>query len=493
VSFTNPVIPGFHPDPSICRVGDDFYLVTSSFTYFPAVPIFHSRNLVDWTQIGNVLDRASQVDFAGTGFWVSLGIMAPTIRHHDGVFWMITTLVTTTGSRTFFVTATDPCGPWSDPVAVEVEGIDPDLAWDADGACWVHYSSSEGIARCRIDQASGSLIEAPVLTWSGSGLQHPEAPHVFQHSGTWYLILAEGGTERGHAVSIARGPTPAGPWEPNPANPILSHRSTDRPIQNVGHADLVAAADGSWWMVALGVRPRGLTPGFHVLGRETFLAPVHWVDGWPVVDPVRPEMPTMPPGKRDPVLEPARDDFDAPVLHPRWLSLRRPAGSFADLDTRAGRLTIRSGDESLEGARPAFVARRQQHHRCVARTLVDAGDGVEGGLAVYMDEKAHVAVAVRDERVIARARIGSLSGTVGEGSRPAGPVVLVVETAPDYRGPDVVRLGFEDKDGNVVTLAELDGRYLSTEVASGFTGRTIGMYAVGGDAAFDWFEYVGIA
>jgi beta-xylosidase len=193
------------------------------------------------------------------------------------------------------------------------------------------------------------------------------------------------------------------------------------------------------------------------------------------------------------VLEPARDDFDAPVLHPRWLSLRRPAGSFADLDTRAGRLTIRSGDESLEGARPAFVARRQQHHRCVARTLVDAGDGVEGGLAVYMDEKAHVAVAVRDERVIARARIGSLSGTVGEGSRPAGPVVLVVETAPDYRGPDVVRLGFEDKDGNVVTLAELDGRYLSTEVASGFTGRTIGMYAVGGDAAFDWFEYVGIA
>ncbi|MET0903647.1 MAG: glycoside hydrolase family 43 protein [Acidimicrobiales bacterium] len=489
-TFTNPVIPGYHPDPSVCRVGDEYFLVTSTFTYFPGVPVFRSRNLVDWTQIGNVLDRPSQLDLSATVQWSSLGIYAPTIRHHDGRFWMITTVTGTTGAMSFYVTAEDPAGPWSDPTPVDVAGIDPDLAWDDEGRCWVHFSGLGGIARARIDDTTGQVLEGPEVTWSGTGLQYPEAPHLLQRDGTWYLLIAEGGTERGHAVSIARGPSPIGPWESDPANPILSHRSTDHPIQSTGHADLIEAADGTWWLVALGTRPRGVTPGFHVLGRETFLAPVEWADGWPVVADLDLEMAAEPPGPREPVVEPPRDDFDAPSLHPRWLTVRRPLGDLASLDTRPGWLTLTGGAATLDSPEPIFVGRRQQHHGCRARVMLEADAGVEAGLAVVMDETAHYEVAVIDDRVLVRARIGPLQSVVSEAPAPSGATVLVVETRPHGRGgPDAVCLGFEDDAGGFEVLAELDGRHLSTQMVGGFMGRVIGVYAVGGEAAFDWFDY----
>ena len=395
-SYANPVIPGFHPDPSVCRVGDEFFLVTSTFTWFPGVPIFRSSNLVDWELIGHVLDRPSQLDLSVTGGWSSMGVYAPTIRHHDGRFWMITTNVTTTGAHNFFVTAEDPDGPWSEPTFVEVPGIDPDLAWDRDGNCWVHFSGGPaGIARCRIDDTTGEVLEGPEPTWSGSGLQYPEAPHLYEIEGTWYLLIAEGGTERGHAVSIARGPSPTGPWEGCPANPILSHRSTDRPIQNTGHGDLVEAPDGSWWMVLLGVRPRGGSPGYHVLGRETFLTPVDWVDGWPVVAPVELVVDRRPPGPEAPVTPGGRDDFDGADLDPRWIAVRRHPADVASLTARPGWLTLAGTDATLDTEHPVLVARRQQHQQCRVRTLVDPGSAAEAGLTVLMDETAHYEVAVR--------------------------------------------------------------------------------------------------
>jgi xylan 1,4-beta-xylosidase len=487
LTYRNPVIAGFYPDPSVCRVGPEFFLATSSFTYAPGVPIFRSSNLVDWTQIGNVLDRPSQLDLSATSDWSSLGIYAPTIRHHDGRFFMITTNVTAKGAQTFFVTGEDPAGPWSDPIAVPMPGIDPDLAWDGDGNCWVHFSGLGGIARARIDATTGAFLDGPDLTWSGTGLQYPESPHLYERDGTWYLLIAEGGTHSGHCVSVARGPSPVGPWEGCPANPILTHRSTDSPIQNTGHADLVEFTDGSWWMVLLGVRPRGIGPGYHTLGRETFLVPVQWEDGWPVPGDPALEMPASP-APSDALSTPGREDFGAGLGHD-WVGVRRLPNDIGSLAERPGWLVLHGSEETLETPTPAFVGRRQQHHHCRAMTSVDAMAAAEAGLSVLLDAAAHYDVAVQGDRVVARARVGALDSVLGSAPCPRGPVVLTVETGPDIHGPDAVSLGFTDDLGAPHTLATLDGRYLSSEVTGGFLGRLIGMYAIGGDAAFEWFEY----
>jgi beta-xylosidase len=493
--FRNPVIPGFHPDPSVCRVGDTYYCIASSFTYFPGVPIFRSTNLVDWEQIGNVLDRPAQLDLLGCQASSSYGIYAPTLRHHDGRWYMITTLFGEAGLKNFFVTADAPEGPWSDPVWVDVMGIDPDIAWDDEGNCWVHYSIMS-IQRARIDDRTGEVLAAPVATWSGTGLHAPEAPHLFHIGDWWYLLIAEGGTERGHCVSIARGPSPEGPWESCPHNPILSHRSTPSPIQNTGHADLVQAPDGSWWMVLLGVRATGRTPHFHVLGRETYLTSVEWAHGWPVVAQVQIDSPVRPPGAPTPLAESPRDEFEGDDLHPWWVTVRRPWGEFADLTTRPGALTLHGADASggptLDTTLPVYVGRRQQHHACRVAAPVDIANvapGAEAGLAVLMDEGAHYRIAVEGDRIVARARVGALSAEIGAVRRPTGTVVLSIRTTRHEVGSDTVRLGHEDAAGEFHQVAEMDGRYLSTEVNTGFIGRTIGMFATGCDGIFDWFEY----
>jgi beta-xylosidase len=471
-----PVVGGFHPDPTVCRVGGDYYLACSSFAYFPGVPIFHSRDLLTWRQIGNALDRPSQLPLTGAA--ASEGIYAPTLRHHDGRFWLITTNVG--GGGSFIVTTDDPGGQWSEPLWLPgVSGIDPDLAWDADGTCWCTYA---GIFQVPIDPHLGAALAPPRRLWSGAGGQWPEAPHLYRIGDTWYLLIAEGGTDRGHCVTVARGPSPSGPFEPCPDNPILTARSTDRPVQSTGHADLVEAADGSWWLVFLGVRPRGGVPGHHVLGRETFLAPVTWRVGWPVVGEIVS-------GPAAAVCE--RDGFDSAVLHPCWVSPR----SYPKLSLRdpPGWLTLHARGD-LDDVAPALVARRPAHQSWTARTRVDATEGV-GGLTLRMDARHHYEIEVRDGRAAARARIGPLRQRLGLVTLPPGPAVLRVDVTatppglgPPDAGPDTVRLGVELGD-EMVTLAELDGRYLSTEVAGGFIGRVVGMYAEIGTARFDWFEY----
>jgi xylan 1,4-beta-xylosidase len=487
--FSNPVIPGFHPDPSVCRVGDEFYLATSSFTYYPGVPVFRSPDLVAWTQIGNVIDRRTQMDLTLAAS-TSQGVFAPTLRFHDGRFWMITTGFTD-ALQTFFITAEDPAGPWSEPTHVAIRGIDPDIAWDEDGACWVHHAVGQEVFRTRIDDATGAVLEESTRTWSGTGSQYPEAPHLYRIGDRWYLLIAEGGTERGHGVSIARSSTPTGPWESCPANPVLSHRSTNRPIQNTGHADLVEAVDGSWWMVLLGVRPRGITPRFHVLGRETFLVPIAWEEGWPVVGPLREDMPARPPGGSSGLSEPAttRDDFDGPGLAAQWLSVRTPLAEVCTLTDRAGWLTLLGRDHDLDQRLPAFVGRRQQHHVSCFRALVDPGDSTEAGVCVRMDEQSHYEVFVRDGEVMVRARIGPVVQVLARRPAPPGPVVLRISTSEDRVAADFVELGFETAAGELDILASLDGRYVSTEVCGGFTGRVTGVYAVGGTAHCDWADW----
>jgi xylan 1,4-beta-xylosidase len=493
-TFSNPVIAGFHPDPSICRVGADYYLACSSFEYFPGVPIFHSRDLVHWSQIGNALERPGQLPLDATTP-SSGGVYAPTLRHHDGRFWLIISNVS--GGGTVLFTTTDPAaGSWSDPVRLPgITGIDPDLAWDDEGRCWCTFA---GIDQVLIDPETGKTLSEPRRLWSGTpGAQFPEAPHLYRVGDYWYLLIAEGGTERGHGISVARGPAPDGPFEPCPANPILSHRSTGRPIQNTGHADLVQAPDGSWWMVLLGVRPRGGTPGWHVIGRETYLTSVTWADGWPVAGEVAPVM-TAPPWPAYPVAsmpQPVRDDFDAASLHPRWVSLRSRPVSCCSVAERAGWLTLHARGGSLDAPDVTFAGRRQQLLSFAARTLIDPAEG-RGGLAIRLDERHHYEVEAAGGEVQALARIGPLRQGVAARRVPPGPVVLRAEAHASPPGlghprqePDIVRLGVEAPDGVFDVLAELDGRYLSTEVAGGFTGRVVGMYAAAGTVRFDWFDY----
>ncbi|WP_432118809.1 glycoside hydrolase family 43 protein [Streptomyces sp. bgisy032] len=490
-TFANPVIPGFHPDPSVCRVGDDYYLACSSFEYFPGVPLFHSRDLVHWTQIGNVLDRPSQLVLP-TATPSSGGIYAPTLRHHDGRFWLIVTNVGEGGGN-LLVTATDPAGPWSEPVRLPgVPGIDPDLAWDEDGTCWCTFA---GVGQVRIDPHTGETFGPPRELWSGTAnAKAPEAPHLYRVGDHWYLLIAEGGTERGHGVSVARSRTPSGPFEPCPANPILTHRGTDHPVQNTGHADLVQAPDGSWWMVFLGVRPRGGTPGWHVLGRETFLAPVTWVDGWPVVGEVGLRQPAPPWPLSPPPAEDPRDDFDLGTLRPHWVSLRDRPAQCVTTEERPGWLTLRARGGSPDDPDVTFVGRRQQHPLCRARTLIDPAQGC-GGLTVLLDDRHHYDIETDGGEVRVVARAGSLRTVVARRPVPAGPLVLaarISDPAPPHdarTGPDAVSLGVEEPDGTFAVLAALEGRYLSTEVAGGFTGRVIGMYAASGTVRFDWFDY----
>ncbi|HEU5130339.1 MAG TPA: family 43 glycosylhydrolase [Glycomyces sp.] len=473
-SAEQPVVPGFYPDPTICRVGEDYYLAHSSFEYFPGAPIFHSRNLVSWTQIGNILDRREQ--FRRGDGRPSGGIYGSTLRHHDGRFWFVTTNVGDAGSGQTIVTAEDPAGEWSEPVFVrEAVGIDPDLCWDEDGECYLTWKGTvwngegDGIFQARLDTATGRFKGEAYPVWQGMGLAASEAPHLYRVDGRWYLLLAEGGTERGHTVTVARGDAPQGPFEPCPDNPVFSHRSTAKPVQNTGHADLVRTPEGDWAAVYLAVRPGGFTPQFHVLGRETFLAGVDWVDGWPVFDEARFSVPRPQTA--------FADDFSSPELDLRWVV---PGGEPEAVAAPhpAGGLELRPAPDGGPGLLCARV-------RDLAWSAEAEFDG-SGRLRLLIDDRHWYEVVFEDGRVRAEARVGDLGHELGAEACPGPTAVLRIEAvapetegvSPTSIGPDEVVLSFGGGDGRR-ELGRLDGRYLSTEVATGFTGRVLALGSAG--------------
>ncbi len=495
--YQNPVLPGFYPDPSVCRVGRDFYLVTSSFEYFPGVPIFHSRDLVSWRQLGHCLTRASQLPLSKAG--ASGGIYAPTLRYHDGTFYMTTTNVSAGGN--FIVTARAPEGPWSEPIPVAQPGIDPSLFFDEDGSV-IYTTSHQGAFQSRIDVASGKLLSEPKVVWGGTGGQYPEGPHLYRRQGWYYLLLSEGGTEYGHMITMARSKSVWGPFEPCARNPILSHRSLRSPIQGVGHADLVDTADGAWFAVSLAFRPNGYPPCYH-LGRETFLGPVAWSDdGFPVMgDHGRwsLEHETPLPLEPPPAAE-ARDDFTADELALCWNYLRNPDPSQYSLRERLGWLRLRGSAAGLDDvASPAWVGRRQCHFSVRVAACLEfqpASEREEAGLVVRMNERHHYEIFVTRRAgvpsVVVRRRIGSLCAEVACRALSPGDArwVLAIDTDKDK-----YVLSHGRSESELSPLAEGETRYLSTEVASGFTGVYFAMYATGNGAPcaapadFDWFEY----
>ncbi|MET8978045.1 family 43 glycosylhydrolase [Streptomyces sp. NPDC004539] len=479
---TNPIVPGFHPDPTVCRVGDDYYLANSSFEYFPGVPVLHSRDLITWEQIGNALDRPSQLTVTPGREGASCGVYAPTLRHHDGEFWLVTTAREDVMKGHLIVRASDPAGPWSDPVhTTGAIGIDPDLAWDDDGTCYLTYSFPGGIHQAVIDPATGKLLSEPRPLWAGTGLAHTEGPHLYRRGAYWYLLVAEGGTGPGHGVCVARSASPTGPWEPHPANPILSHRSVEHPVQNAGHGDLVELPDGTWAMVHLGVRPAGSFPESHVNGRETFLTGVDWVDDWPVVVEDRYDVP--------PAATAFDDTFMGPALHPRWISPGVDPRAFTALHPDGLRLSPGRPADSRDAVR--LLAVRTRDASWTATTTVVSGDAA---LVVRIDDAHWAGVQRVGGTLSARAVIGPLDQILATTENIPTRCPLAVRAVANTeqfsfaKGPDDLHLGYLD-GAEFHTLATIDGRYFSTEVAGGFTGRVVGVEALGGEAVVGRFGY----
>lgn len=481
----NPVLPGFHPDPSICRVGERFYLATSSFEYFPGLPLYRSENLVDWEPIGHALTRERQLDTRGAR--ASGGIFAPTLRHHDGTFYLTST--NTSGGGHFVVTAEDPAGEWSDPVSVDAPGIDPDLFWD-EGTCYFTYFTTDaerGIEQAELDLETGELGE-PRSVWTGDTDPHAEAPHIYEREGTYYLVVAEGGTHTGHSVVVARSDAPTGPFESCPETPTLTHRQDfHHDVHATGHADLVTDPAGNWWLVCLGIRPRSGFPGWHHLGRETFLAPVAWEDGWPVVrgDALPNEIEADLPGDRPNSATAARrsavEHTDTDFSEGRtdeWSYRRTPDRDRYEF-TDDG-LRLRGGSATLDEQGPTFLCRRQTNFDCRVRAdlAFDPNPGEEAGLALVMDEEHHYEVGVVGESdgrsVVVRVTIGDATEELARKSVDRQVTLGVDATVESYEF--VV-------DGE--SLASARPKYLSTEVAGGFTGVVVGPYATGNGSESD--------
>lgn len=510
--YRNPILGGFYPDPSITRVGEDYFLVTSTFSYFPGIPVFRSRDLVNWTQIGNAIDRPGQLDFGTLG--LSRGVFAPTIEHHDGLFYILNTCVDC--GDNFLITATDPAGPWSDPVWLPelAGGIDPSLFVDQQGQAWIlnngppegepQYDGHRAIWIQRYD-VERQITFGPRTVLVNGGVDFStkpiwiEGPHLTFRNGWYYLTCAEGGTAEGHSQVVLRSRAPDGPFVAFEGNPILTQRGlpTDRPdpITSAGHADLVQTPDGDWWATFLAVRPYG--PDQYNTGRETFLLPVDWSGEWPIIttpaqvipyQAARPDLPDAPAGAV-PTSGPFRvvDAFDGPTLPPYWMMMRNPAAAWFDLTTEPGALSLTPRAVDLgDNGNPSFLGRRQQHMFASAETTMrwtPTRDGDRAGLvALQSDDWWYFLAVGRDEGRLTlelRRRAGP--------EEPADGVVIastpLATASAASRLRVVARAGLYDfayagEGGDWTTLAaDVDGTILSTRTAGGFVGVVFGPHA----------------
>jgi xylan 1,4-beta-xylosidase len=504
--YRNPILAGFYPDPSVVRVGEDYYLVNSSFSWYPGVPIFHSRNLVNWEQIGYVLNRPEQLPLnAG----VSRGIFAPTIRYHSGRYYMITTNVDGIGN--FYVTATNPAGPWSNPVALpEIQGIDPSFFFDDDGKAYiVHngvpadnkplYPGHRALYLFPFDVESGKVSGPGKIIVNGGTdpAKHPvwiEGPHIFKRKGFYYLIAAEGGTAEQHSEVVFRGRSVDGPYVSYSGNPILTQRtlspSRPDPITSTGHADFVETQNGKWWAVFLGCEP--YEDDLYNTGRETFLLPVHWAHGWPVILAAGKTVPRVaklpklpaPAAPTQPMTGPFRwtADFTGTQLPYSLNTLRTPTSRWWSLDAKEAALFLKPRPEDLDSKHdPSLVARRQQHANFSSSVQIQFGESdkpSDAGLVAFQNETHSFFLGVHStaegrRTVFLERRDGDVSQVASASLfGKAHDVELKIEGAGShYRF--YYRVGAE---AWTQLGSDQDGTILSTKKAGGFVGTYIGMF-----------------
>lgn len=496
----NPILSGFYPDPSICAVGEDFYLVNSSFAYFPGLPVFHSRDLAHWEQIGNCMERVSQLPLEGAKH--SGGLFAPTIRYHAGIFYVICTNVTHGGN--FIVTAQNPAGPWSEPSYLEeADGIDPSLFFDEDGRCY-YIGTHPNPAGCQydgdwyiwvqeLDLAAMKLVGEVHNVWNGAmrGVHWPEGPHLYKKGEYYYILHAEGGTGPEHAVSVCRSRNVFGPYENNFCNPIFTHRhlGSAYPIQYVGHADLVETSRGDWYMVMLAVRP---LKGYTTLGRETFLARVIWEKDWPVVNPGVGMLTdtveiNLPEWKPEAVINQKEKYYDFTKqrsLGAEFLTIRNPQEGSYTLTEKG--LQIKFGKYTLkEKESPSYLALRQENHFFEAAAVLSTANLSErkkAGIALVQSNEYHLRAEVSSG---AAGKI-KIEGFLCKGGQDelvcSREILLTGETLSLHlrvKGLTAEMFWENEETGEDNLLFDkLDISSLSTEVAGGFVGCTVGMYAV---------------
>ncbi|MCI4065915.1 glycoside hydrolase family 43 protein [Micromonospora sp. R77] len=521
----NPVLPGFHPDPSILRVGTDYYLATSTFEWYPGVRVHHSRDLVHWRPLGGILTERRLLDLTGTAD--SCGVWAPCLSYANGLFHLVYTDVASFAGgywdpQNYVVTAPDITGPWSDPVAVHAHGFDPSLFHDEDGSTWLLAMRADwrpgrnpfgGIEIQRYDVAAGRTVGEPRLIFEGTAAGVTEAPHLYRRDGWYYLLTAEGGTSWEHQVTVARSRALFGPYRPDPDGPLItSHGRPDLRLQKAGHGSLVSTPAGQWYLAHLTGRPYAPL-GDCVLGRETALQVVDWTDdGWPRVAGGVPAetvpAPDLPAAPVPP--EPAVDDFDAPRLGPNWSTLRRPATpDWVDLTARPSYLRIVGGQSPVGRHRPSLVARRVTDPHCALDTVLEFAPTtfrqLAGVTGYYNSRNWHYAYVSRDddtgERVLAVLSCDS-------GRRTAYPQVTVrlgdrrrIGLRVVFDGP-VLRFGYDLGDGWRHLPLVLDATILSDEHAArpvdgeptgwGFTGAFAGLWVqdIGADGGYADFDSV---
>ncbi|WP_238480323.1 glycoside hydrolase family 43 protein [Mangrovibacterium lignilyticum] len=504
--YYNPILPGWYSDPSICSNGQDYFMVTSTFSFFPGVPLFHSTDLMNWKQVGHVLDRPEQLPLEGQR--TSEGIFAPAISYnpHNKTWYMITTNIR---RGNFFVKTQDPFGPWSDPVWLpDVHGIDPSFFFDEDGKAYIvnndvpdggsTYEGHRAIRVLQFDVETEKTLGPSIMLVNGGVdlTEKPiwiEGPHLYKINGNYFLMCAEGGTSVNHREVIFRGDSPTGKFEPWTRNPILTQKHLDPerelPITCAGHADLIKKDNGQWWSVFLACRP--IDNEFENLGRETYLMPVHWSkDGFPFMtkgDELVPRIVQMEGVKRDSTVTIGNfekiDDFDSDELGMEWMSLRGPARGLYSLTENPGYLTLKCADvSSNELKTPAYLSRRLQHHKfeCKTRLYFNPKSNSESaGLLLYKDEGHQYTMSLTkdgDSWQVNLKKVGRDGVEViasQDVSATFGPVDLKVSsTGKEFNFSYMLDGGHWN-----VLASNVDAFYLSTAQSYGFTGTNIGLYA----------------
>ncbi|WP_058303605.1 glycoside hydrolase family 43 protein [Gorillibacterium timonense] len=489
--YSNPVIKGFYPDPSVCKVEDTYYLVCSSMQYFPGVPLFESKDLINWKQIGHCLTRASQIQLDQVNS--SGGVFAPTIRHDNGRFYMTTTNDTT--RQNFYVWTDDIYGEWSEPIFVDQQGIDPDLYFENGKTFFMSNGKDDfnidGIVQCEIDIRTGRKITPSRTIWTGTGGRFLEAPHMYKINNKYYLVAAEGGTEFGHMVTYACGDSIHGPFKSYPHNPVLTNRNMGGyHIQAVGHGDLIEDNNGHWWMLHLGFRQSGQWLPYHHLGREVFLTPVTFGDdGWftagdngvtrTFFETDRIPTAVVQQDKQRYTFENTNWDKD-------WCFLRLPHKQNYSLEQN--QITLKGTEISLDQAdSPTFIGIRQKDFNVSISCNVNLTIG-ESGITIYMDEHHHYDLAIRYDggvyKLIERINIGDVKTIMNEIALEGSNHATLIIRSSNERYTFLAHTN--DKE---ILLGTAQTKYLSSEVAGGFTGVIIGLYAYGKDSLAEFTKF----